>query len=78
MRVIKADTSLAVGSRNSSLHKMNRRLPQLIESLINSGAAAEEGFSLMTKIAEHYELTLDQVREGAKYWQAKQLRQTRK
>ena len=63
---IKADTSLAVGSRNSSLHKKNRHLPQLIESLINSGATAEEAISLMTQLAEHYELTIDQVREGAR------------
>jgi len=66
IRDIKADTSMAVGSRNSSLHKKNRHLPQLIESLIISGATAEEGISLMTQIAENYELTLDQVREGAR------------
>jgi len=39
---------------------------QLIESLINSGATAEEAISLMTQLAEHYELTFDQVREGAR------------
>ena len=66
IRGIKADTSLAVGSRNSSLHKKKRHLPQLIESLIYSGATAEEAVSLMTQVAEHYELTLDQVREGAR------------
>jgi hypothetical protein len=36
--LIKADKSLAVGARNSSLHKKNRHLPQLIEMLINSAA----------------------------------------
>ena len=34
-----ADTTLMLGRRNSSLHKKNRRLPQLVESLIQLGAA---------------------------------------
>ena len=64
--LIKADKSLAVGARNSSLHKKNRHLPQLIEMLVNLGATLLESVRLMTQIADHFDLTLDQMREGAR------------
>ena len=64
--LVKADQSLAVGARNSSLHKKNRHLPQLIEMFIRSGATAEQSVTLMTQIATHFDLTLDQMREGAR------------
>ncbi|DBB05611.1 TPA: hypothetical protein ACH3X1_012231 [Trebouxia sp. C0004] len=64
--LIKADKSLAVGARNSSLHKKNRHLPQLIEMLVNLGATLLESIRLMTQIADHFDLTLDQMREGAR------------
>ncbi len=64
--LVKADKSLAVGARNSSLHKKNRHLPQLIEMLIGSGATAEESARMMTQIATHFDVTLDQMREGAR------------
>ncbi len=63
---VKANKSLAVGARNSSLHKKNRHLPQLVEILIRSGATAEESVRLMTQIANQFDLTLDQMREGAR------------
>lgn len=64
--LVKADQSLALGARNSSLHKKNRHLPQLIEMFIRSGATAEQSVTLMTQIATHFDLTLDQMREGAR------------
>jgi len=64
--VVKVDKSLAIGARNSSLDTQTRHLPQLIEMLIGSGATAEEGIRLMTQIANHFDLTLDQMREGAR------------
>ncbi len=64
--LMKAGKSLAVCARNSSLHNKNRHLPQLVEVLINSGATAEQGARLMTQIASHFELTLDQMREYAR------------
>ena len=66
IKQIKADTTLVLGRRNSSLHKKNRHLPQLIESMIQLGATAAMAVNLLTQIAESMSLTLDQMREGAR------------
>ena len=66
VKQIKADPALVLGKRNSSLHKKNRHLPQLIESMIQLGATAAMAVNLLTQIAESMSLTLDQMREGAR------------
>ena len=66
VKQIKADTTLVLGRRNSSLHKKNRHLPQLIESLIQLGAAEAIAVSLVVQIAARLSLNLDQMREGAR------------
>ena len=66
VKQIKADTTLVLGKRNFSLHKKNRHLPQLIESLIQLGAAEAIAVSLVVEIADSLSLTLDQMREGAR------------
>ena len=66
VKQIKADTTLVLGRRNSSLHKKNRHLPQLIESMTQLGATAAMAVNLLTQIAESMSLTLDQMREGAR------------
>ena len=66
VKQIKADTTLVLGRRNSSLHKKNRHLPQLIESLIQLGAAEATAVSLVVQIAARLSLTLDQMRVGAR------------
>ena len=66
VKQIKADSSLALGRRNTKLHNKNRHLPQLIESMIGLGASEDAAISLTTKIAEHMSLTLTQMREGAR------------
>jgi len=48
------------------LHKKNRHLPQLIESLVGAGASAAQAINLMTHIAQQLQLSLDQVREGSR------------
>ncbi len=63
---IKAHMHMSLGRRNTNLHKKNRHLPQLIESLISYGASAGQAVSLMTIIAGHFQLSLDQVREGSR------------
>ncbi len=63
---IKAHRHMSLGERNSNLHKKNRHLPQLIESLIGCGATADQAVNLMTQIAEHFQLSLDQIREGSR------------
>ena len=63
---IKAHKHMSLGRRNTHLHKKNRHLPQLIESLVNAGATAAQGVNLMTQIAQHFKLSLDQVREGSR------------
>jgi len=63
---IKAHKHMSLGERNSNLHKKNRHLPQLIESLVGCGASADQAVNLMTHIAEHFQLSLDQVREGSR------------
>ena len=57
---------MSLGEQNSNLHKKNRHLPQLIESLVGYGATADQAVSLMTQIAEHFQLSLDQIREGSR------------
>ena len=63
---IKAHRHMSLGERNSNLHKKNRHLPQLIESLVGYGATADQAVNLMTQIAEHFQLSLDQIREGSR------------
>ena len=63
---IKDHRHMPLGEQNSNLHKKNRHLPQLIESLISCGATADQAVNLMTQIAEHLQLSLDQIREGAR------------
>jgi hypothetical protein len=43
---IKADTTQVLNRRNSSLHEKNRRLPQLIQSMIQLGATEAIAVSL--------------------------------
>ncbi|DBB00555.1 TPA: hypothetical protein ACH3X3_002254 [Trebouxia sp. C0006] len=62
----KAHRHMSLGEQNSNLHKKNRHLPQLIESLVGYGATADQAVSLMTQIAEHFQLSLDQIREGSR------------
>ncbi len=64
VRQIKADPTLVLSRRNSSLHKKNRHLPQLIESMMQSGADEGVAVSLPVQIADSMSLTLDQMREG--------------
>ena len=66
VKQIKADTTLVLGRRNSSLHKKNRHLPQLIESMIQLGASEAMAVNLAVLIADDMSLTLDQIREGAR------------
>ena len=66
VKQIKADTTLVLGRRNSSLHKKNRHLPQLIESMIQLGATEAMAVNLAIQIADDMSLTLDQIREGAR------------
>jgi len=67
---IKADKSLAVGRRNASLHKKNRHLPEMIESLINLGAPEDAAVNLVSQIARQLQLSLQQMREGARLVQS--------
>ena len=66
VRQIKAEPTLVLGKRNSSLHKKNKHLPQLIESLVQLGATENSAVSLLVHIAESMCLTLDQMRQGAR------------
>ena len=66
VRQIKADPTLVLGRRNSSLHKKNRHLPELIEPMMQSGADEGVAVSLAVQIADSMSLTLDQMREGAR------------
>jgi len=63
---IKAHKHMSLGRRNTHLHKKNRHLPQLIESLVGAGASAAQAVNLMTHIAQHFQLSLDQLREGSR------------
>jgi hypothetical protein len=63
---IKAHKHMSMGRRNVHLHKKNRHLPQLIESLISTGASPVQAVNLLTHIADHFHLTLDHLREGAR------------
>ncbi len=69
---IKAHKHMSMGRRNVHLHQKNRHLPQLVESLINAGASSGDAVNLMTHIADHFQLTLDQMREGARMIEGKQ------
>jgi len=66
VKQIKADNTLVMGRRNSHLHKKNRHLPQLIESMILAAAGEATAVSLVVQMAEHMALTLDQMRVGAR------------
>ncbi len=63
---IKAHKHMSMGRRNVHLHKKNRHLPQLIESLIGTGATPVQAVNLLTHFADHFQLTLDQMREGTR------------
>ena len=63
---IKAEPTLVLGRRNYSMHKKNRHLPQLIESMIVLGATEATAVNLLVQLAESMSLTLDQMREGAR------------
>ena len=66
VKQIKADNTLVMGRRNSHLHKKNRHLPQLIESMILAGASEATAVSLVVQMAEHMALTSDQMRVWAR------------
>ena len=66
VKQIKADPTLVLGKRNSNLHKKNRHLPQLIESMTQLGATTIMAVNLLDHIAKSMSLTLDQMREGAR------------
>ncbi len=68
IREIKADKVLGVGRRNSTLHRNNRHLPELIEYLIKLGASPDIAVDLMSQIAECWQLSLGQMREGARLY----------
>ena len=61
---IKAHKYMSLGRRNTHLRKKNRHLPQLIESPVGAGASAAQAVNLMSHIAQHFKLSLDQLREG--------------
>ena len=63
VKQIKADPTLVLGKRNSSLHKKNRHLPQLM------------AVNLLDHIAKSMSLTLDQMREGARLLASKTAKQ---
>ena len=65
-RVTQIKPTLVLGRRNFSLHKKNRHLPQLIESMIVLGATEATAVNLLVQLAESMSLTLDQMREGAR------------
>ena len=46
-------------------------LPQLIESLISTGASLVDAVHLMTHIADHFQLTFDQMGGKAKMIESK-------
>jgi len=70
-REIKADKGLGVGRRNSALHRNNRHLPQLIEYLIDLGTSPEVAVDLMSQIADSWQLSLGQMREGARLYSSR-------
>ncbi|KAL3134560.1 hypothetical protein ABBQ38_006401 [Trebouxia sp. C0009 RCD-2024] len=59
------------GRHDVHLHKKNGHLPQLIESLISTGASLVDAVHLMTHIADHFQLTFDQMRGKAKMIESK-------
>jgi len=63
---IKTHKHMSLSRRNTHLHKKNMHLPQLIESLVGAGASAAQAVNLMTHIAQHFQLSLDQLREGVR------------
>ena len=71
IREIKADKGLCIGRRNSALHRNNRHLPQLIEHLIGLGTSPEVAVDLMSKIAASWQLSLGQMREGARLYSSR-------
>ena len=75
VKQIKADPTLVLGRRNSSLHKKNRHLPRLIESMMQLGATALMAVNLLDHIAKSMSLTLDQMREGARLLASKTAKQ---
>ena len=76
VKKIKTDNTLVMGRRNSTQHRKNRHLPQLIESMILAGASEAIAVSLVVQMAEHMALTLDQMREGARLFPVTQPNRT--
>ena len=72
VRQIKAEPTLILGRRASSLHKKKRHLPQFSESQVQLGATEDSAVSLLVHIAGSICLSLDlclsvdQMREGAR------------
>jgi len=50
---------------------LNRHLPQLIEHLIGLGTSPEVAVDLMSKIADSWQLSLGQMREGARLYSSR-------
>ena len=63
---IKAHKHMSTGRHNVHSHKQNRHLPQLIEALIGTGATPVQAVSLLARIADHFQLMLDHMREGVR------------
>ena len=74
-REIKGDKILGIGRRNSTLHRNNRHLPQLIEYLIKLGASPDIAVDLMSQIADCWQLSLRQTREGARLYNSRTAKQ---
>lgn len=66
VRQIKAEPTLALGRRNSSLHRKSRHLPQFSESQVQLGATEDSAVGLVVHIATSMCLSVDQMREGAR------------
>jgi len=71
IREIKADRGLCIGRRNSALHRNNRHLPHLIEYLIDLGTSPEVAVDLLSQMADSWQLSLGQMREGARLYSSK-------
>ncbi|KAL0034269.1 hypothetical protein WJX77_006334 [Trebouxia sp. C0004] len=57
--------------RNSALHRNNRHLPQLIEYLMDQGTSVEVAVDLLSQMADSWQLSLGQMREGARLYSSK-------
>ncbi|DBA96663.1 TPA: hypothetical protein ACH3X1_015518 [Trebouxia sp. C0004] len=62
---------MCIGRRNSALHRNNRHLPQLIEYLMDQGTSVEVAVDLLSQMADSWQLSLGQMREGARLYSSK-------